>query len=179
MAFPTRALFSLLKLYLINVLVILNISTAAGAFVIIEVSGRVSHRWELLTGGIEVRAAGRVPSFPSARCTCVIDDKVCADLHLQELHWFITMSPQHNTAYQDTHQRTLPCFPAYRGNTRRLSKGFWALIQREHFLMRTSAFRWISFLTETSPGQYNWDHCLGPWVKEGPHEPKIKKIQSH
>lgn len=93
MAFPTRALLSLLKLYLINVLVILNISMAAGAFVIIEVSGRVSHRWELLTGGIEVRAAGRVPFLPSARCTCVIDDNVCVDLHLQEPHRFITMSP--------------------------------------------------------------------------------------
>lgn len=102
MAFPTRAVLSLLKLYLINVLVILNISTAAGAFVIIEVSSRVSHRWELLTGGIEVRAAGRVPPLLSARHTCVIDDNVCVDLHLQEPHRFITMSPQHNTAYQET-----------------------------------------------------------------------------
>lgn len=101
MAFPTRALLSLLKLYLINVLVILNISTAAGAFVIIEVSGGVPHRWELLTGGIEVRAAGRAPPFPSARRTRVIDDSVSADLHLQEPHWFITTSPQHNAAYRD------------------------------------------------------------------------------
>lgn len=132
MAFPTRALLSLLKLYLINVLVILNISTAAGAFVIIEVSGRVSHRWELLTGGIEVRAAGRVPPLPSARRTCVIDDNVCVDLHLQEPHRFITMSPQHNTAYR-TRQRTLLCFPIYSGNAMRVSKGFGALIQGEHF----------------------------------------------
>ncbi len=77
MAFPTRALLSLLKLYLINVLVILNISTAAGAFVIIEVSGRVSHRWELLMGGIEVRAAGRVPPLPSARRTCDWWQRLC------------------------------------------------------------------------------------------------------
>lgn len=43
-----RLSFILLKCYLINVLVTLNISTAGGTFVIVEVAGRVGHRWELL-----------------------------------------------------------------------------------------------------------------------------------
>ncbi len=134
MAFPTRPLLSLLKLYLINVLAILNISTAAGAFVIIEVSGRVYHRWELLTGGTEVRAAGRVPPLPSAQHTHV---------------WLMTTSVQiftcrsrigslpwaHSTTLPTrTHQRTLLCFPIYSGNAMRLSKDFGALIQGEHFV---------------------------------------------
>lgn len=43
-----RLSFILLKCCLINVLVTLNISTAGGTFVIVEMAGRVGHRWELL-----------------------------------------------------------------------------------------------------------------------------------
>lgn len=53
-----RLSFILLKCYLINVLVTLNISTAGGTFVIVELAGRVGHRWELLPhAGVDVRAA--------------------------------------------------------------------------------------------------------------------------
>lgn len=55
-----RLSFILLKCYLINVLVTLNISTAGGTFVIVEMAGRVGHRWELLPhAGVDVWAAGR------------------------------------------------------------------------------------------------------------------------
>lgn len=55
-----RLSFILLKCYLINVLVTLNISTAGGTFVIVGMAGRVGHRWELLPHtGVDVRAAGR------------------------------------------------------------------------------------------------------------------------
>lgn len=54
-----RLSFILLKCYLINVLVTLNISTAGGTFVIVEMAGRVGHRWELLPhAGVDVWAAG-------------------------------------------------------------------------------------------------------------------------
>lgn len=54
-----RLSFILLKCYLINVLVTLNISTAGGTFVIVELAGRVGHRWELLPhAGVDVWAAG-------------------------------------------------------------------------------------------------------------------------
>lgn len=50
-----RLSFILLKCYLINVLVTLNISTAGGAFVIVGMAGRVGHRWELLPhAGVDV-----------------------------------------------------------------------------------------------------------------------------
>lgn len=54
-----RLSFILLKCYLINVLVTLNISTAGGTFVIVELAGRVGHRWELLPhAGVDVWALG-------------------------------------------------------------------------------------------------------------------------
>lgn len=68
-----RLSFILLKCYLINVLVTLNISTAGGTFVIVEMAGRVGHRWELLPhAGVDVRAAGRT------RWASVIDNPPCA-----------------------------------------------------------------------------------------------------
>lgn len=49
----------LLKCYLINVPVTLNISTMGGTFVIVEMAGRAGHRWDLLPHvGVDVRAAG-------------------------------------------------------------------------------------------------------------------------
>lgn len=147
MAFPTRALLSLLKLYLINVLVILNISTAAGAFIIIEVSSGVPHRWELLTGGIEVWAAGRAPPLPSARCMCVIDDSVSADLNLQELHWFITTSPQHNAAYRDASKDIAVLFYLQQNIIGpEVSAGDWCLLTKLWCL-------WITMTTKEVRGQ--------------------------
>lgn len=50
-----RLSFILLKCYLINVLVTLNISTGGAAFVIVEMAGRVGHRWGLLPhAGVDV-----------------------------------------------------------------------------------------------------------------------------
>lgn len=64
MTFQTGDLSSLLKLQLINVWVILNISAATGAFFIVEVRGGRGHRWELLSAGSEVWATGREPVLP-------------------------------------------------------------------------------------------------------------------
>lgn len=74
-----RLSFKLLKCCLINVLVTLNISTAGGTFVIVEMAGRLGHRWELLPHtGVDVWAAGRT------RRAHVIDDLVCRDLNQRE-----------------------------------------------------------------------------------------------
>ncbi len=74
-----RLSFILLKCYLINVLVTLNISTAGGTFVIVEMAGRVGHRWELLPHtGVDVRAAGRT------RWARVIDNPARLDRNQRE-----------------------------------------------------------------------------------------------
>lgn len=67
-----RLSFRLLKCYLINIQLTLNISTAGAAFVIVEMAGKVGHRWELLPrAGVEVWAAGR------SRWAQVIDTVLC------------------------------------------------------------------------------------------------------
>lgn len=74
-----RLSFILLKCCLINVLVTLNISTAGGTFVIVEMAGRVGHRWELLPHtGVDIWAAGWT------RWARVIDTPACLDLNQRE-----------------------------------------------------------------------------------------------
>ena len=67
-----RLSFILLKCCLINVPVTLNISTAGGPFVIVEMAGWAGPRWELLPHtGVDVWAAGR------SRRAHVINNPAC------------------------------------------------------------------------------------------------------
>lgn len=82
----------LLKCYLINVLVTLNIFTAGGTFVIVEVAGRVGHRWELLLHtGVDIWAAGRTRQarvwLITPRAYILTTEKLnsCATLECNEL----------------------------------------------------------------------------------------------
>lgn len=70
------------SLNLINIPVVLNVSTASLAFAIVEVPAAVGHGGKVPVGGAKPGAAGRVRTFPTSRSTHVVDDNVHIDVHL-------------------------------------------------------------------------------------------------